>query len=148
MPRVWGAPLIDHYSGFMGPLHPLDLDDVKEDYAPLFFLMRQKYGSFGSFDVGKLVTEEGSSAPNAIRERELMELIHKCLLAVRYVGFDQGFVDKELWHDFARNMKKMRWHAHSCLRIEAVVMSPTDQDCQKMSKRGGVFCSSAVQCLR
>jgi hypothetical protein len=55
------------------------------------------------------------------------------------VGFDLDFVDIELWREFARDVKKMRRHAQACLRIEAIVISPTYKDCQKMSRRGGVY---------
>jgi hypothetical protein len=48
-------------------------------------------------------------------------------------------VDVDWWQEFAKDEANLRRHAHSCLRIEAVVISPTREECQKMSRRGGVY---------
>ena len=99
--------MTNHHAGVMYPSHPWDVD-VQENYAPAHVLSRIAHGTFGSFDVGKLVVGRSSATPAQIGESELMELIHDYFPPEKYVGFDLGFVNPELWHEFARDLKKMK----------------------------------------
>ena len=136
--RAAAEPLTDHYSGVMYPSHPCDVQLTRRDYAPPYLIARIKYGRYGTFDLEKMVTEGSSARPCQVGEAELMDLIHEYFPPVRYVSFHKGFVDVDWWQEFARHEMNLRRHAHSCLRIEAVVCSPTRTDCQKSPRTGEV----------
>jgi hypothetical protein len=130
----------------MYPSRPWDVRVSRLDYAPPYLVTRIRYGRYGTIDLEKMVTDGTSARPCQVEEAELKDLIHEYFPPVRYVSFHRGFVDVDWWQEFAKHEENLRRHAHSCLRIEAVVCSPTRTDCQRRCKRGGVHVQVRCTC--
>jgi hypothetical protein len=140
-----GQPLVDNFRGIMYPEHPLD---VRADlvYAPSFHVSRDTWGTWGTFDVEKALTDWTTARPGQASDEEIKEVVYKHCPPLRYAGFHEGFVDEKQWFAFALDAMAMRRQAISCLRIEVVVCSPRRPECQKLWKSGGVYVHVRCTC--
>ena len=137
------APVIDW---FRGPVVPYrDLADITSDFAPTWVKIRMDSGEWGGFDLEAECRKAGFPPLKEVREDDLWQRLLKYMPPLRYQSFDEAWMAKETLLERMDKKMLMR-QAHTCLRIEFVLASPTDESCEKMSKRGGVtvFCRCTV----
>jgi hypothetical protein len=129
-------PLVNWFGG--PSTLPVGLASERPDYAPAYYTSRVEHGSFGSFNLAELIVAEGLPPLNSVREEDLVRAVREFHPPVKYQSFHTCMVKKELWPDFS-TPENLERHAHSCLRIEVVAACPSNKNCTKMSKRGGVI---------